>query len=111
KAAAEPKRFPRSWRHPLAARSHHPRLDSIAKKQDRNRLARGDALEVNFLAFRAKRPGRRDMASARSAGAFHEPMAAVPWDARADLRMRNVQGGAKLRQSQRILHATHHPWG
>ena len=110
KAAAETKGFPRCRRRPLTAQSHDLRLGSIAKKQDRNRLARGDALEVNLLAFRAKRPSRRDMASARSTRAFDKPMPAVRRDSRADLRMRNAQGGAKLRQSHRILHAAHHLW-
>src|ERR1700720_284315 len=38
-------------------------------------------------------------------------MLTVAWHARADLRMRNVQGGAKLRQSHRIFRAAHHPRG
>ncbi len=51
---------------------------------------------------------RRDMASARSPALLTSQCRRSVGNSRADLGMRNVQGGAKLRQPHRILHLAHH---
>jgi len=94
----------------LPAQSHELRVGSIGEKQDRDRYARREALEVNPLAFSAKRPRRRDMASARSASALDEPVLAIPWLALADLWMGNAKGSANPGQSHRILYGSNYFW-
>ena len=63
-AAAEAERLPRRRRRPLTAGAERPRLAPIAKAEDRDRIARRDALEIDVLIAGAPCAGRGDMATA-----------------------------------------------